>query len=606
MPPHQSVPSGSLFSLAKERMQEKKMAGSTGHLGSPTQSLRRVVKPLGEHNRSRIYSPAVIDSQIRDKINVTKGMKTTPRAKKAMVATGGGVDLTRRFADIIHGPCSLATNRTTSENHQSPRGTPLLDKIREECLVSHGRDRKAGTASKSSRLRKADDSVKKVITFTTSSSETKVKSLRRKEFEVQEWMHSRDAARVDSYRLKNIPTTPPPEPSKSPALTRRAFESVSKQGTYSIEQRNQQEEEVSLTLATPPPQQTNSPDFLKRCSSLPPSGMPSCDAARFFPKSVEKNITIIPKVHDPVELEELEEAHEWLHSRDLTCIDSYSIGDTTPSPQPSKSPILTRRAVSSSGKGAGGSGCLEDEYILNWRQQEEVNLASPSADPSREYRENLNFTDSYSIGSATPSPQPSKSPELTRRAIGSGSGSGGSFKEDSTLVETKQPEEEVLLNLHTPSPQPTYSPEFLKRGSVPPSSGSCFGAGPLMGPEGMGSVKDRRKCKPRGILTIEGDFLSSSGSADFSDEIQFKEMISVPAMASVEWMVAEGTEFEALSVQNSISSELLDVDESLKISPGSFSLSGFLDQEPIGLRAAEEDVVTDQEFWTEWNRIQDL
>jgi hypothetical protein len=83
-------------------------------------------------------------------------------------------------------------------------------------------------------------------------------------------------------------------------------------------------------------------------------------------------------------------------------------------------------------------------------------------------------------------------------------------------------------------------------------------------------------------------------------------MISVPAMASVEWMVAEGTEFEALSVHNSISSELLDVDESLRISPGSFSLSGFLDQEPVGLRAAEEDVVTDQEFWNEWNRIQDL
>lgn len=603
MPPHQSIPSGSLFSLAKERMQEKKMSGSTGHLGSPTQSLRRVVKPLGEHNRSRIYSPAVVDSQIRDKINVTKGMKTTPRAKKAMTATGGGVDLTRRFADSIHGPCSLATNRTTSENHQSPRGTPLLDRIREECSVSHGRDRKAGIASKSSRLRKADDSVKKVITFTTSSSETKVKSLRRKEFEAQEWMHSREVACIDSYRIGNNTITPPPEPSKSPALTRRAFESVSKQGTSSIEQRNQQEEEASSTLATPPPQQTSSPDFLMRCSSLPPSGMSSCDAARFFPMSVEKNVTIIPNVHDPVKCEEVEEVHEWLHSRDLTCIDSYSIGDTTPSPQPSKSPILTRRAVSSSGKGAGGAGSLEDEYTLNRRQQEEVNLASPSPEPSREYREYLNFNDPYSIGSTTPSPQPSKSPELTRRAIGSGS--GGSFKEDSTLVESQQPEEEVS-NLHTPSPQPTYSPEFLKRGSVPPSSGACFGAGPLMGPEGMGSVKDRRKCKPRGILTIEGDFLSSSGSGDFSDEIQFKEMISVPAMASVEWMVAEGAEFEALSVHNSISSELLDVDESLKISPGSFSLSGFLDQEPIGLRAAEEDVVTDQEFWNEWNRIQDL
>lgn len=73
-----------------------------------------------------------------------------------------------------------------------------------------------------------------------------------------------------------------------------------------------------------------------------------------------------------------------------------------------------------------------------------------------------------------------------------------------------------------------------------------------MGPEGMRSVKDRRKCKPRGILTIEGEFLFSSGSADF-EEIQVEETISVPALASVEWMVAEGEDRRESSDAESLS-----------------------------------------------------
>jgi hypothetical protein len=47
----------------------------------------------------------------------------------------------------------------------------------------------------------------------------------------------------------------------------------------------------------------------------------------------------------------------------------------------------------------------------------------------------------------------------------------------------------------TPPPLPTNSLEFVKQGLVPGTSG-CFGVGSIVGREGVGVVRDRRKCKP--------------------------------------------------------------------------------------------------------------
>ncbi|CAM6029010.1 unnamed protein product [Sphagnum balticum] len=135
-------------------------------------------------------------------------------------------------------------------------------------------------------------------------------------------------------------------------------------------------------------------------------------------------------------------------------------------------------------------------------------------------------------------PQPSKSPEVKRRGglpVASGSLSGDAANKDDVRTED------------TPPPLPTNSPEFVKRGLVL-AAGGCFGAGPIAGPEGVGLVRDRRKCKPRGILTIDGDSLGSSGSSGSSSELQSFQMMSVPAMASVEWMV--GDEHGSQSLQH--------------------------------------------------------
>lgn len=119
-----------------------------------------------------------------------------------------------------------------------------------------------------------------------------------------------------------------------------------------------------------------------------------------------------------------------------------------------------------------------------------------------------------------------------------------------------------------------------------------------MVPEGVRSVKDRRKCKPRGILTIEAEYLFSSGSADFAEEVEPEETISVPALASVEWMVANGYEVEPASSEK---------DSSLKFTPDSFRESASTGSMPGHRRCrSATESGSEKVFWKkgllyEWN-----
>lgn len=157
-----------LFPVSKEKKTPRE---ATCHAATPTQSLRRAVKPLGEHNRSRSHSPAFDALSMKD--------KRIPRAQKTMLP---GVDLSRRFADSIHGPCTLATNRGVIDV-RSPRGSLTLDRIREGCPSSLRREKKASGTAVKTRLRGAADTppVQKAISFTTpSKKDNTVKDSNRK------------------------------------------------------------------------------------------------------------------------------------------------------------------------------------------------------------------------------------------------------------------------------------------------------------------------------------------------------------------------------------------------------------------------------------------
>ncbi|KAI5068687.1 hypothetical protein GOP47_0017032 [Adiantum capillus-veneris] len=89
----------------------------------------------------------------------------------------------------------------------------------------------------------------------------------------------------------------------------------------------------------------------------------------------------------------------------------------------------------------------------------------------------------------------------------------------------------------TPPMQPTQSPDFIKRDGMRtllPVDGTCYAV-----PSAL--VKDRRKCKPRGVLTVDtGREIVSSAESELSYVMQQSlQQLPTPAVASVEWMVDE-------------------------------------------------------------------
>lgn len=49
-------------------------------------------------------------------------------------------------------------------------------------------------------------------------------------------------------------------------------------------------------------------------------------------------------------------------------------------------------------------------------------------------------------------------------------------------------------------------------------------------------MKDRRKCKPRGILTVEAELLLQHCE---EEHVELGDKSFVPAMASMEWMISD-------------------------------------------------------------------
>jgi hypothetical protein len=484
------------------------------------------------------------------------------------------VDLTRRFADSVHGP---ATSRATA----SPRGSPSLDRIQEGCSSSMGRERKgAGTAALKSRLRGGGEDtppVKKAITFSTpfgkekSSVRKHEKLPKRKDlsehFEAKQEASikpfvERHGGREVEFLAKEASLIEVPSFSDLKSMVLRG----KVDGKGSLVETSGARSSVHEKLA-----------MAVRCRSF------GAREGRSFVEDAPCRLAF-----DAIELSPLGGQSSGVRVwRDA--------GAVSPSPSPSPSPQQDERdadvvllPLACNSPEVCNRGSPVDEGGSPWAMQED-NVA-------QEWFRSRDMAcfESFNKGSKTPEPQLSKSPELTRRAIGLPG--VGALQDDGAGAD--------VANQQTPSPQPTSSPEFLKRGSVPPSTGGCFGAGPLMGPEGMGSVKDRRKCKPRGILTIEGEFLFSSESGEFLEEdVHVKETISVPALASVEWMVAEG--YDADDPPGC--SDMGDVSPNLQVSPGSCShLRDLGESSAPGHRRCRSAIDSDQIFWKkgllyEWN-----
>lgn len=564
------------------------------YVGTPTPSLRqRVVKPLGEHNRSRSHSPALESVSVKDK-------RTPARAPKPMLT---GVDLTRRFTDSVHGP---TTNRAAGE-FRSPRGSPSLDRIQEGWSSSTGRERKgAGTACKS-RLRGGDDTpVKKAITFSTPFGKEKSTVRKQEKLLKRKDLSEHFILEVKKEDLAALSSLPPPPSTMKPFVERhspREVDFLAKEAGFLEAQRK-------LLLFSDIP--------VSKCIGLRGKVLGTDGKAVSLMETLASRSSMHEKLATGVGHRSFGAREGWSFAEDVPCRLAFDAIEMSPqgvkssglevwnderlgavaplSPDCDADVMLSPLPCQSPEVGICGSPM--GEAGLPWELQED-NVA-------QEWFRSRDMAcfESFSKGSKTPEPQPSKSPELTRRAIGL---PGVSALLECTGVERT----EDVANRQTPSPQPTSSPEFLKRGSVPPSTGGCFGAGPLMGPEGMRSVKDRRKCKPRGILTIEGELLFTSGSADFlAADVQTKETISVPALASVEWMVAEGYDVEPQG--SSPNRDMRDMDASSKlVSPGSCTHLRELkerDATAPGHRRCRSAVESgsDQVFWKkgllyEWN-----
>ncbi|KAH8967865.1 hypothetical protein BDL97_03G099100 [Sphagnum fallax] len=468
MPPRFAASSGPLSPAVKENRTQR--IGVNNGFVTPSNSLRRVVKPLGEHKPDNCspnldYSPQQEQQKTTPKVDkASKGEeKPAPddKASKGKHSSLARDILSRRVGHNSHGPCSLAS---TLKVDVGPRHkgleTSSTDRASESSLkrssqsgsIRHGRGMMMGCSNSGSRSKGETEGLsacKKHIVFPTSlvKDSPKKQKLCVKSFkgeDLNEWF----AAQSTPVRVKKG---------------------------------NGQD------AKTPPSQRSTSPEFVNRPVKTGSSTGKS--------SQVDLSKHLATTVTEPA---------------------------TTPAFKRGKVDFATER-----------SSCKEFE---------------PKDDENHE---------------VMLLPQPSKSPELKRR--GGGPVACGSHGSDVSKESGRKED--------TPPPLPTNSPEFVKRGLVP-GAGGCFGAGPIAGPEGVGVVRDRRKCKPRGILIIDADSLGSSGSSATSSELQSVQMMSVPAMASVEWMVAEdyasetlqhpgmdvGTESDALNVgPTMLTSALCDV-----------------------------------------------
>ncbi|KAG0578839.1 hypothetical protein KC19_4G053300 [Ceratodon purpureus] len=581
----------------------KEKRAAVCHAGTPTPALRRVpVKPLGESNRSRSHSPALGSLSVKDK-------RTPARGQQKTMLTG--VDLTRRFADSVHG----ATTTRGAGDFRSPRGSPSLDRIQEGCSSSMGRERKGSGTGFKSRLRGGEDTppVKKAITFTTPFG--KEKSSVRKHDKV---VKRKDLTEHFVLEVKKedvgLSSLAPPMSSMKPYVERHGGRDVDSKEAGLVEVARKLPLFSDLAMSKSiglrgrvvgNDGKVSLMETLGARSSMHEKLAMGIGHRSFGAREGRSFAEDVPcrLAFDAIELSpqgpksvgaQSSGIEVWEDARlrvaaPMSPQQDEGDADAMPLPLPCNSPEVCNRG-SVVGEGGLPWDFQEDSVAQEWFRSRDMACF-----------------ESFSMASKTPEPQVSKSPEMSRRAVG--------LPGVGALLEGAEGErQEDFANQQTPSPQPTSSPEFLKRGSVPPSTGGCFGAGPLMGPEGMRSVKDRRKCKPRGILTIEGEFLFTSGSADFLEEdVQIKETITVPALASVEWMVAEGYDVEPVDPPGSSPNrDMRDMDVSPKlVSPGSFShLRDLGERESTvpGHRRCRSAVESgsDQIFWKkgllyEWN-----
>eukprot|EP01018_Ginkgo_biloba_P002970 Gb_02642 [translate_table: standard] len=83
----------------------------------------------------------------------------------------------------------------------------------------------------------------------------------------------------------------------------------------------------------------------------------------------------------------------------------------------------------------------------------------------------------------------------------------------------------------TPPVQPSISPEIHSQISDElEDAHRCFGAGHVMAPV-LGKIRDRRKCRPRGILTV-----GEAKPLPVDENYRRFSLIPMPAVASVRWM----------------------------------------------------------------------
>lgn len=124
---------------------------------------------------------------------------------------------------------------------------------------------------------------------------------------------------------------------------------------------------------------------------------------------------------------------------------------------------------------------------------------------------------------------------------------------------TAEKKREMLDSEMLPPTESTHSPEIPKRGSREASGEGIrgyFGAGPMVAPDGVGFLRDRRKCKPRGTLMVGQDGLSmdsmdsSVGGAVESSSV----LMPPPSVASVEWMMNNEVKVKASLNLNDFSS----------------------------------------------------
>lgn len=583
MPPR-FVASGPLFPAVKENRTPRFGVHSTSQVNSP----RRIVKPLGEHKPEN-SSPSLGSPRREKRLQEEK----TPRAKKA---TSARDVLTRRIADDVHGPCSLATN--TIVGTRSPSSGSPLNRIAEEGYQFRSRHRKGVGSILRSKGEGDDRGVQKKVFANIASSEKDVsrkekigvRAFKRKEFSrhfapnakehemptlvakalepsiprgFSNWATLVEGDSVSDEALSQLGEI---ENLTSPELA--TLPEATKQEMVAGDQENYDKESASEM-----PGPSKSPEFIKR-------GAVRCPVAEGIvglPKEVQ-----IEKTPSP-------QTSEFGY---VAYADAFECDNLTPSPQHSISPEFKKRVA---GLGAGES------YVAGVT----VDFQESILDKERSRFSGAAYFEDFENESMIPLPQPSKSPEVRKRGLSTGAAG-------SSVLGTTSEHREDGLNEGTPPPQTTHSPEFIKRGLVL-ATGGCFGAGPMMGPEGMGSVKDRRKCKPRGILTIEADYFSSSSSAEFIEQVQFKQAIPVPAMASVEWMVTEEYDINSLdhqSVGDYRENSAVDMSSSLQVSPTSFShMVRFDVQEPSPV--AEEEDVTERVFWKDgllqqWEQMQVL